>query len=214
MREQIIQHIISALKLRKNFFLNEEDIQLYLANYFIQSNEFENVFVEYRISDELLKNYPWKNKEIYIDIVLKFDGNFFPIEIKYKTTNQIIQISVVGTTEHYFTLKHHGAKDIGCYDFWKDVKRIEILEESFEHCQLGIVLFVSNDPTYQIEPKNSSVSYYQFSIHNGRKLMAGETLKWNNDPVVVKVRHPITMKREYKIIWSKMSLDQHHFILI
>jgi hypothetical protein len=47
MRQQILNQIINALGQRNTFFIREQDIQLYLAAHFIDSNLFDNVFIEY-----------------------------------------------------------------------------------------------------------------------------------------------------------------------
>lgn len=214
MRDQILQHIIAALNQRQaqDFFFREEDIQLYLANYFIQTTQYNRVFIEYHVPK--LDNYPWANNKIYIDIVLEHNGIFYPIEIKYKTTKQkLSNVAIFGNSVYDMNLQHHGAKDIGCYDFWKDIKRIEIFEDTFPNCERGVVLFVSNDLTYQKPPSNYLVSYAQFSINNGRNVPANKTLNWNGNPSVAIGRPQITTRYNYIINWTAMNIDQHHYIL-
>ncbi len=127
MKEKIIEQIKQALEERKKIFLNEKDIQLHLAQKFLESKEYDNVFMEYPVSKDLLKNdYPWFNKDnIYIDIVLEKENSFYPIEIKYKTKKQKLKDTIFGEEEIKIELKKQGAQNIGRYDFWKDVKRIE-----------------------------------------------------------------------------------------
>ena len=133
MREQIIEQIETALGLRNNFFLRELDIQIYLTSYFVNTNFYDNVFVEYHIPSNLIPNYLWGDN-IYIDIVLEKDALFYLIEIKFKTQAQELPLIVFGDNINV-ALGQQGAGNIGCYDFWKDVKRIEMFEETFNNVE-------------------------------------------------------------------------------
>ena len=220
MRQQIVQQIKKALEQRNGFFIREEDIQLYLANYLINTKLFDRVYIEYHIPSDLIGKYPWKDKKnIYVDIVVKYEDHFYPIEIKYKTVTQEVPDSFVfGEKAKTVLLGQHGAQNIGCYDFWKDVKRVELFDETFSKCERGIVLFVSNDETYRKEPLNSVAGYANFSIHEGRSIPANSTLDWNKrdgeDLAVAKVRPPLTITYEYVINWTPMQIDKHYYILV
>jgi hypothetical protein len=214
MRQDILQLIRTALAQINKFFIREEDIQLYLANYFIESRLFENVFIEYHVPSNLVINYPWKDiKNIYIDIVLEKNGRFYPIEIKYKTIAQALPLFVFGNSVNLL-LGQHGAQNIGCYDFWKDIKRIELFEQTFSNVNRGIVLFVSNDLSYQNAPLNQNVGYAPFSIHNGRSIPANTLLNWNGNLAVASGRPPLSTIYPYNINWTVMPIQQHHYILI
>lgn len=214
MRNQILQQITIALNQRNEFFIREEDIQLYLANHFLNSHLFDRVFIEYNVPRNLVSNYPWSDiNNIYIDLVIEIDGRFYPIEIKYKTVRQTLPYTVFGHNVNVL-LGQHGAQNIGCYDFWKDVKRIEYFEESFENVERGIVLFVSNDLSYQNAPLNPNVGYAPFSIHHTRQIQENTFLNWNGDLAVAKGRPGLTNIYSYSINWIAMPIPQHHYILI
>ena len=212
MRQQIIQLINNALGHRNDYFIREQDIQLYLANYFINCNLFDNVFIEYHIPSNLIINYPWANNNIYIDILLEKEGRFYPIEIKYKTVAQVLPFSVFGQNLNV-TLGQHGAQNIGCYDFWKDVKRIEIFEQTFQNVERGIVLFISNDLKYQNAPLNPNAGFAPFSIHQGRVVPTNSLLNWNGNLAVANDRPALTMNYSYNINWTAMPIQQHYYIL-
>ncbi len=212
MREQIIEQIETALSLRNNFFLRELDIQIYLTSYFVNTNFYDNVFVEYHIPSNLIPNYFWGDN-IYIDIVLEKDGLFYPIEIKFKTQAQELPLIVFGDNINV-ALGQQGAGNIGCYDFWKDVKRIEMFEETFNNVERGLVLFVSNDNTYQAAPGNANVGYAQFSIHQGRMIPINSILNWNGNLAVANGRPPINTNYAYTINWTPLNLHNHNYILI
>ena len=214
MRELILNLITNALLIRNDFFIREQDIQLYLTNYFINSNLFDRVFIEYHIPSLLVNNYPWSDSNnIYIDIVIEKDNVFYPIEIKYKTRAQFIPLLIFGQNENII-LGQHGAQNIGCYDFWKDVKRLELFEQNFENVERGIMLFVSNDFTYQNAPLNQNVGYTQFSIHNGRNIPLNTFLNWNGNLAVANGRPGLQMIHPYIINWNEMQIEEHHYILV
>lgn len=213
MRQQILNQIILALCKRNNFFIREQDIQLYLANHFINSHLFDNVFIEYHVPSNLIVNYPWADiNNIYIDIVLEKDGQFYPIEIKYKTVAQVLPFMVFGQNANVI-LGQHGAQNIGCYDFWKDIKRIELFEQTFQNVERGVVMFVSNDLTYQNAPLNPNVGYAPFSIHQGRVIPINSFLNWNGNLAVANGRLGLTTNYAYNINWTPMLIPQHHYIL-
>ena len=214
MRQQILNEIKLALQQRNEFFIREQDIQLFLANHFINSRLFDKVFIEYHIPGNLINNYPWTDiNNIYIDIVLEKNGKFYPIEIKYKTVSQNLPFLVFGQNTNVI-LGQHGAQNIGCYDFWKDVKRIELFEQSFPNVERGFVLFVSNDQTYQNAPLNQNVGYAPFSIHNGRLINANTFLDWNGNLAVSKGRPGLITTYGYTINWLELPIQHHHYILI
>jgi hypothetical protein len=215
MRNQIITLIQNALNERTQFFIREEDIQLYLANCFLQSELFQNVFIEYHIPSSLINEYPWRDaNNIYIDIVLQVDNAFYPIEIKYKTKPQSITNNIFGG-EHEIILRNHSAQNIGCYDFWKDVKRCEIFESNFQNTQRGIVVFVTNDESYLNPPLNNNVGYANFSIHEGRVVEANSVLDWNGDLAIADTRPPISIQNRSELHWVDFGhLELHKFLII
>ena len=157
MRNQVIENIKEALDSREEFFTREQEIQIYLANHLNRQNIFENVYLEYHIPSNALSHYPWKDSNnIYIDIVVFAAEKYYPIEIKYKTVSQTVPLKLFGTQSPVI-LGHHGAQNIGCYDFWKDIKRLELFEENFEDVEQGIMLFVTNDASYLQPPRNNQV---------------------------------------------------------
>lgn len=180
----------------------------------MSSRSFDRVFVEQHIPASMIPNYPWTDaNNIYIDLVILKDGIYYPIEIKFKTKSQPIPLSVLGNDE-LLTLGHHGAQNIGCYDFWKDVKRLELYEASFPQVQQGIMLFVTNDETYLQPPLNMNTGYAQFSIHEGKTAAQNETLNWNRALSISRNRPPIQLNGNYHLTWRAMQLQNHFFVLL
>jgi len=211
MRQTIMSIINQALASRQDFFIREQDIQLYLAKKFIDSKLFNNVFIEYHVPANLMNNqYPWSDIDhIYIDIVLEYKGKFYPIEIKYKTKKQNLQFNIFGQKGIPVTLGQHGGQNIGCYNFWKDINRVELFEQIFPNVERGVVLFASNDPTYRNAPLDPKASYAQFSIHDGRKVSKDSPLYWNNGSCgTAKGRPEIHLIHDYNIVWTQMKQMQ------
>jgi hypothetical protein len=214
MRNQIREMLRAALAARQEYFTREQDIQIYLAKYFESSNFFERVFFEYHIPSSSINQYPWHDSNnIYIDLVLLKDGHYYPVEIKYKTMSQQIPLTVFGTVAQ-ITLGHHGAQNIGCYDFWKDIKRIELFQERFPNVEQGIMIFVTNDESYSQPPLRANTGYAQFSIHEGRVVNMSETLNWNRILTISANRPPITLSHAYNLTWNNLNLQQHKYLLL
>jgi hypothetical protein len=214
MRNKIIEIIEEALSNRTEFFTREQEIQIYLSDYLNQKKIFDNIFLEYHISSSCLLNYPWKDaNNVYIDIVVLSKGIYYPIEIKFKTVSQQVPLNFFGTST-FTTLGHHGAQNIGCYDFWKDIRRLELIEENFNSVNKGIMLFVTNDESYLLPPRNHDVGYAQFSIEDYRIVKSGQTLNWNGALSISINRPPIKLNREYVLNWKKLTLHQHSYLLL
>jgi len=213
-KTSILIQIANALAARNNYFIREQEIQLYLANYFSQTGVYDNVFIEYHIPGALMPPYLWTDvNNIYIDIVLEKDNQFYPIEIKYKTKAQPLPHQVFGQNVNVL-LGQHGAQNIGCYDFWKDVKRIEFFEATFPLVQRGIVLFISNDLSYQKPPLNPNVGYAPFSIHQGQHIVAGTALIWNGALAIANRRPGFIVNYNYTINWTQLPYHQQHFYIL
>jgi hypothetical protein len=214
MRSQIITIINDALLFREEYFTREQEVQIYLADYLNKKNLFDYVYLEYHIPSNAIENYPWKDSNnIYIDIVVFTEGKYYPIEIKYKTISQTVPLKLFGT-QSLVVLGHHGAQNIGCYDFWKDIKRLELFEQTFEKVEKGIMLFITNDESYQLPPRNNEVGYAQFSINQNRIVESGQTLDWNGALSISVNRPPISLRNSYFLKWSEMKLKQHKYLLL
>jgi hypothetical protein len=214
MRDTIIQLIEESLLKRKDFFMKEEEIQLYLANCLSESKKFDLIHLEYHIPFYLLGQYPWSDsKNVYIDVVIEKNNKYYPIEVKYKTTSQKLPINVFGSS-NFVNLEHHGAQNIGCYDFWKDIKRLEFFENNFKNVESGIMLFITNDNSYLKSPQNKDVGYAQFSIEENRSVKSGEVLDWNGALSISVNRPPIVLNHSYTLNWKNLNLDQHKYLII
>ena len=113
----------------KELYFNERDFQMHLATYLHQTGHYEDVDVEYYVPQSELENYIWNN-ELRIDVLVSKGGEYLPIELKYKTKSVKKRIPRFGErlSLNVEVMKNQGAQDLGKYDFWKDVRRIEIIK--------------------------------------------------------------------------------------
>lgn len=74
-----------------------------------------------------------------------------------------------------FMLKNVGAHDLGRYDFWKDVVRVETLVRE-GHVDRGFAIALTNDPSYWRAPTGRETTDRDFRLHEGREV--GGRLAW------------------------------------
>lgn len=151
--KEISQSIAQFLDRNKHLFTNERDLQMHLAIALANEYGVDNVEVEYFIPGETFdkESYRWKqqnkssnNQDMRIDIVVQRGSEFVPIELKYKTkliiedTFERFGKTIVGAQ----LVKDQSAQDLGRYDFWRDVRRLELLCKKFDKVRNGIAVFL------------------------------------------------------------------------
>lgn len=201
--EMVKSDIEAFLESREEIFFNERDLQMHLALYLERSNNYDNVEVEYYVpKSELLPEYIW-NSEMKVDIVVCKDDKFVPIELKYKT-KEINNGSLYRFGEEckgIQIVKNQAAQNISKYDFWKDVRRLEILKKKFKNIHGGICLFLTNDSSYQNQTsenaKCKNFSMAPFPCH-------GKEMNWQGD--APKSRPNFSLDSTYRTSWKNVSL--------
>lgn len=164
MTNQFIETVLLALANERKVFWSEADFHFAFAWKLKEMFEDRdpksdiNVRLERR-ADELEQrtdaseqgNEKENSGDIYIDIWVEINEKVYPIELEYKT----IQCTLKDDSEEY-KLKQHGACDIGCYLYLKDVKRIEELSESLgDNFGKGFAIMLTNDHLYWDQPKTT-----------------------------------------------------------
>ena len=142
--------VMAFLESNDELLFNERDFQMHLATWLRNStNRYDDVDVEYYVPWQELEGYVWES-ELRLDIVVKKDGEYCPVELKYKTKKVERQISRFDEAMHdkVVVMKNQGAQDLGMYDFWKDVRRVELVRNRFERVKGGLAVFATNDPLY------------------------------------------------------------------
>jgi hypothetical protein len=161
--------------------LSEIQLEVLLALHLKQTGKYDEVYAEYTFPTSVFEDsYPFgeRNDKISIDLVVLKNGQYIPIELKYKTEEYLIQDFNLFGSEKRITLATQGARNNTSYDFWKDIKRLEMIKERFKAVEAGIVLFVTNDGRYKNEPERGA-QYAPFSTHQGATVQRGTVLKWD-----------------------------------
>jgi hypothetical protein len=188
--------LLTFIKEINHVVFNERNLQLYLASRLEKTGRFEEVHMEYHLpkgfNEEFDKGYEaWKTEQPSIDIVLKIKGEdkYIAIELKNKLKSFEGECSRFGQTVTGVKLvKDQSAQNIGRYQFWKDVKRLELLKESYVNVIGGIALFLTNDDNYL--NTTSGADYEAFGMSCGipsrTELDWKEPYKMNKDGNYVK----------------------------
>ena len=213
-----IAHFFESKKKSSDVFCNECDLQLQLARYLSCSYKIHLEYfipysaVEAQMKSKLLSEHDYKQQNLYIDIVVEKDGEFLPIELKYKTMPINAEVYRFGEKlEKVEILKNHGARDLGAYDFWRDVSRIECLIKRFNNVKNGIALFVTNDKGYWTLPKvGTNPNYANFSMKDG---VHNQKKTWLDDTAMSAARPSFNVNKEYELVWKDYDLPFRYCLL-
>lgn len=219
--EMVKDDIIAFLDSNDELLFNERDLQMHLVVWLKNSpNAYDDVDLEYYVPYAVLDNYLWKS-ELRMDIVVKKDGEYLPVELKYKTKAVKCQIKRFGQdltdkdgkSMSVLVVKNQGAHDLGLYDFWKDVRRIELVRNQFEHIKEGLAVFLTNNPAYKKCPRSTSNNFL-FSMSDGTH----PTKKhWQNPDSKSALTHPdFEVMQNYKITWRDtvmQGVEMHYCIV-
>lgn len=188
-----IYKLIKDLSKKRPLFVSEADFQLELA-WLIKAY--------YPTTKVRLEYCPSFNSAMHIDILVIADGQWIPIELKYKTKGceKIVD-------DEYYNLKNHSAKDVNCYAYLNDIQRIETIKESAPCFKEGYAILLTNEMSYIKAPTSKSVNYYDFSLHenstkHGRLDWGENTGEGTKGKSYVS---PILLNGEYKMTWKDYS---------
>lgn len=203
--------VCAFLESNDELLFNERDFQMHLATWLRNSaNRYDDVDVEYYVPRQELDNYVW-DSELRLDIVVKKDGEYYPVELKYKTKKVERQITRFDEVMHdkVVVMKNQGAQDLGMYDFWKDVRRVELVRNRFERVKGGFTVFVTNDVFYTKGSKESSNNYL-FNMSAGKA--HSRQKHWANPESTCAKSHPdFEVEKEYRIEWHNRKIDDVEF---
>lgn len=216
--EQDIEAFFETLRSSEEPFFNERDFQVELAYYLRTTGHYTAVYLEYTLGRAVfdgvphdcypcsdLNKYPWQNEAtVRVDIVLELEGDFYAIELKYKIAHDKICLTRFGEQLYDAVLRGQGAQNYGAYEFWKDVKRLELLRRRFPRVVGAMAIFLSNDNSYQSPTRRGSMSE-PFS-------MAGEATASQHKYWAVEGRtHSIDIEKYPNIqLWASYPLEWHH----
>ncbi len=201
----ITESIILAfnnLQDRNRFFVSEADFQSSFAWELSEIFKNDGNIKVYREFPIRVFNEKWHT--IYIDIMVVAYGQMYPIELKYKT------LRIDSATEYENTgipisaiLKNQGAPDQGCYDFWRDISRIEgLVAGGIAHS--GICICITNDKYYWAGGCDIESQAYAFRIDDGCKECG--CYEWNlskcsNPEKILTQRPNLEIQNGYDFVW-------------
>ena len=203
--------VCAFLENNEELLFNERDFQMHLATWLRNSaNCYDDVDVEYYVPCQELDNYVW-DSELRLDIVVKKDSEYCPVELKYKTKKVERKISRFDEelAGNVVVMKNQGAQDLGMYDFWKDVRRVELVRNRFERVKGGLAVFVTNDGFYTKGSKESSNNYL-FNMSAGKA--HSKQKYWAKPESTCAKTHPnFEVEKEYTIDWYDKVVDGVQF---
>ena len=133
-----IHEIIRQLSIWRPIFHSEADFQFSLA-WMIKE--------QYPNCDIRLEFVPDFNTNLHLDILVILDGKWIPIELKYTTKKCIKTIN-----GEVYVLKEQGAKDQGCYNYLKDIMRIEEFRDKSDKFIEGYTIKITSEISYLKPP--------------------------------------------------------------
>lgn len=209
--DEVKSDITAFIVSNKKLLFNERDFQTQLAVWLGQSrHSYDDISLEYYVPQDCLgADYIWK-QEPRLDIVVEKGGEFVPVELKYKTkkTRKAILRFGQDLKPAHEVMKNQGARDLGMYDFWKDVKRIELVRKHFANVKGGLAVFMTNDQSYTKDPRATS-NCHAFSMLAGKH---AARKAWK-DPNAREARNrpDFTLERDYSIEWNTKTIDDIAF---
>ena len=224
LQQAVKVEIKNFLNKSNRIFFNERDLQMNLALWLKQHSKWD-VEVEYYVPSSAFfnqNNYPWKKanrndpQDMYIDIVVIYGTEYVPIELKYKTKKTSgFNSPRFGNNAITANLKNQSAQDLGRYDFWKDVHRLEVLKTVFNPAKLnGIALFVTNDPAYLNSPKQCSncQNFYMSDGKGSTSFTKNIHCHWQNGAVNKYPSRPdFCLNNNMRLHWSKYQCQDVSF---
>ena len=176
---EVCKDLLSYVKQIDRVIFNERDLQLYLSDKLKSSGHYDDIHLEYHLPKGVNAKFDegyadWETERPSIDIVLEIGSRFIAIELKNKLKSFSTNLSRFGESTNVQILKNQAAQNLGRYQFWKDVKRIELLKQSYKNVLGGVALFLTNDGNYL--NTTSGADYEDFSMEEGCK-KGGENSK-------------------------------------
>jgi hypothetical protein len=136
----------------------------------------------------------------YVDVLARSASMQIGIELKYKT--RALQTTITGEE---FVLLNQAAQDIGRYDFFKDVSRIESFVAGNPQ-RIGYALFLTNDSAYWKAPASLTHGYAAFAMNEGRQVSASLAWGENASPGTRRGRETeIAIAGTYALQWKPYS---------
>lgn len=210
--DSLREDVINFIESQQELMFNERDFQMQLAVALRESGRYDDVEVEYYLPNALASSlgYEW-NSDLRLDVVASIGGKFAIVELKYPTRRITTPIKRFDTLlPGVEIVKNHGAQDIVSYNYWKDVRRIEIVRSLFPKKVVGgIAVMLTNEKYYVHGPRLGTI-FDAFSTADGRSGVHG-LLAWTKQTATSKRFPPFTLEGNYSVRWNPTSIEGHQF---
>lgn len=196
-------------KEHSEILFNERDFQMHLATCLKESGHYDDVDLEYYVPTDILNGYRelW-DTELRIDILVRKEKEYCPIELKYKTKQIKSSLRRFGElVKDVVIVKNQGAQNLGMYGFWKDVKRVEMVKDRFGGVTSGVVVFLTNDDLY-MKPSRKDSNNYQFTMCEG---VNSSSKRWQRDTKITSAYKDFDLSKDYNITWNEAMFDNYLF---
>ena len=177
-KEIIDEEFLSQLEKDKKRYYNEAQVQHKLGIELYKRFDIEPTL------EWCVKNDETGAKK-YIDMMLEIGGKKVAIELKYRTKS---------VKKELYT--NQSAQNNGKFNFFKDIKRLEILKNSKDDdfgIEKGFAIFITNDHLYWNAAKEKT-SVADFDLCDGTLEKDTYTAEWvdhANEKIEIKNDHPI-----------------------
>lgn len=194
---------------QEELMFNEFDFQMQLALFLRGSGHYDDVDAEYYLPNSIVDGYDW-DSNMYIDIVVSRSGEYVPIELKYTTRAAKRDIKRFGRLiPDVQVIRNQGAQDNRRYDFWKDVRRIELVKKIFPAVKSGLAVFLTCDPAYTRAPRPGSTNA-PFSMASDH-MVGGGLMDWIGNPSTRATHRPFVLEGYYRTDWRHTTVDGTDF---
>ena len=194
-KEFNIEQIITKLSKKRKIYVSEADLQLEMA--WVIKEEYPDAKIR-------LEYCPEFNTKMHIDILVIIKDEWIPIELKYKTKKGIKEDENNKGEKIY--LKEHGARDVNCYLYLRDIQRIESIKNNINKFKEGYAIFLTNDLGYSKPPRKAECVYKNFALNQGAK--RNGKLDWTKNTSAGTKKNcetPIDLRGNYIMDWKDYS---------
>ena len=217
--KEVIIDVLNNLAKRRPLFWSEADFQFEFAwELHKKLGEEANIYLERRheinsassdsANEKATQSTINKNLDkLYVDIWIEYEKVTYPIELKYTTKR-----CKVDDAKNQVKTKEQSARDIGCYRFLWDIKRLEEIKTSLSPKEVkGYAIMLTSDAGYYEERKPKQPTLFDdFRLTHNRKIKKDTELKWNLSRIAEDKRADhwsrnwpkFTLKAEYILQWQ------------
>lgn len=203
------EDIADFIRSQNTLMFNERDFQVQLALHLASQRHYDDIEIEYFVPNSLAEGYDW-DSNLYIDIVVCKGDEYVPVELKYTTREVRKDISRFGQTlPDVPIIRNQGADNNIRYNFWKDVRRLELIGKIFPKVHNGLAVMLTCDPAF-LKEHRPTVASYPFSMNEGFTA-GGGVMDWTGEVKARDNHRPFLLENEYTVHWQTVEIENVEF---